>query len=122
MSDFVAPPWQKKKPWCDWDNTKKDLVYKRLAKIINENKRVGIAFAVPKVLWDATPERVRRHFGREHYTFVVRMCLNHIVKWRKGSMINLPVRYIFDWEMQNTAKRNEITRILELIGTSGIRS
>ncbi len=116
MSDFVAPPGQGKKPWCDWDSDKKNHVYGRLAKVINDNKRVGIAVAVPKAIWDAVPERIHRHYGREHYTFAVRMCLNRIITWREKSMITLPVRYIFDWEMQKTQKREEITRIFELIG------
>lgn len=116
MSDFMAPPAQGKKPWCDWDNTKKTHVYNRLATIINANKRTGIAVAIPKAHWDAVPERVLRHYGREHYTFAVRMCVNRIVDWRKRSMIGLPVRYTFDWEMQKTPKREEISRIFDLIG------
>ena len=118
MAHFLAPREQNKQPWCDWDNSKKKRVYERLARIINENKRIGIAFAIPKVLWDAVPDRVRSHFGREHYTFAVRMCINHIVRWRMAGMINLPIRYIFDFEMCHSAKRQEITRILELIGKS----
>jgi hypothetical protein len=118
MAHFLAPREQKKKPWCDWDDSKKKRVYERLGRIINENKRVGISMAVPKALWDATPERVRRHYGRQHYTFAVRMCFNRIVQWRSKSMIRLPIRYTFDWEMQNTPKREEITRIIELIGKS----
>lgn len=118
MSDFMAPATQRREPWCNWGNFKKADVYKRLAKIINENKRIGVALAIPKAIWDATPERVRRHYGRQHYTFAVRMCVNQIVKWRKKSMITLPVRYIFDWEMQKTPKREEITRIFELISKS----
>jgi len=116
MAHFVAPRVHGHKPWCDWDNTKKDHVYNRLAKIINENKRVGIALAVPKTVYDAAPERVRRHYGKQHYTFAVRMCMNRIVRWRAASMITLPMRYTFDWEMQRTAKREEITKIFELIG------
>jgi hypothetical protein len=118
MADFIAPPERKFKPWCDWDNRKKDHVYTRLTKIINENKMVGIAVAIPKAVWDAVPERIHRHYGREHYTFAVRMCLNRILRWRADSMIKLPVRYIFDWEMHNTQKREEISRIFELIGKS----
>ena len=116
MAHFIAKPEMEHKPFCDWGTTKKDHVYNRLANIINENKRTGIAVAVPKAIWDATPERIRRHYGRQHYTFAVRMCLNRIVKWRERSMITLPIRYIFDWEMQKTQKREEITRIFELIG------
>lgn len=115
MADFVALPEYGREPWCNWDNPKKDRVYARLARIINENKRVGIAVAVPKAEWDQVPERVHRHYGRQHYTFAVRMCLNRIYRWREASMISFPVRYVFDWEMQNSAKRQEITKILELV-------
>lgn len=116
MSDFVAPHNQGKKPWCDWDNTKKTHVYRRLAKIINENKRVGIAVAVPKAHWDATPEWVRGHFGQQHYTFAVRMCMTAIRKWRHRSLITLPLRYVFDWEdMRYSEKRQEIEKIFDLI-------
>jgi hypothetical protein len=56
MSEFRAPRAQGKKPWCDWDDAKKDRVYKRLAKIINDNKRIGIATAIPKATYDLVPE------------------------------------------------------------------
>ena len=115
MADFVAPNAQGHQPWCNWDDAKKKHVYARLAKIINDNKRIGIAVAVPKAIWDDTPEHIRRHYGREHYTFAVRMCMTQILRWRERSMISLPIRYVFDWEMRKTQKREEITRIFELI-------
>ncbi len=115
MADFVAPREQGKKPWCDWSDEKKTRVYNRLARIINDNKRTGIAVAVPKAAYDRTPERIRRHYGRQHYTFAVRMCMTAIVKWRRRSGITLPLRYVFDWEMQRTPKREEIQGILDRI-------
>jgi hypothetical protein len=117
MSDFMAPPAQGKQPWCDWDNIKKTRVYNRLAKIISENTRIGIAVAIPKDDWDATPDWIRGHFGKQHYTFAVRMCMNAIARWRNKSTIRLPVRYTFDWEMEHTEKRQEIAKILDLITT-----
>ncbi len=115
MAHFIAKSEMGHKPFCDWGNTKKDHVYQRLAKIINENKRIGVAVAVPKDVWDQTPERIRRHYGREHYTFAVRMCITQIVQWRKRSQIKLPMRYVFDWEMEHTEKRREISKVLEII-------
>ncbi len=112
MADFLAPSEQQRKPWCDWGDTKKGHVYKRLANIVNENKRIGIAAAVPKKIWDSTPEHIRQCYGREHYTFAVRYCLLRIAEWRKKSLISLPVRYVFDWEMEKTPKRIEISKIL----------
>jgi hypothetical protein len=115
MAEFVAPREQGHKPWCDWDDDKKKRVFARLAEIINDNKFTGIAVAIPKKVWDETPEHIRQHYGRQHYTFAVRMCMNRIRAWREESLIKLPVRYIFDWEMHKTAKREEITKILNLV-------
>src|SRR4051812_3533191 len=82
MAEFVAPRDHGHKPWCDWDDEKKWHVYRRLATIINNHKRIGIAAAVPKQIWDSTPAHIHQHYGREHYTFAVRMCMNRIRLWR----------------------------------------
>jgi hypothetical protein len=115
MAHFVAKRDQGHKPFCDWDNHKKSHVYGRLAKIVNENKRIGIAAAVPKATWNRVPERMRQHFGREHYTFAVRMCMQRILDWRERSLITLPIQYVFDWEMKRSAKRVEIEKIMDII-------
>ena len=107
MAHFIAKPDQDHRPWCDWDHAKKDHVYKRLAKTINENKRIGIASAVPKAALDLTPEKLRQFYGREHYTVAVRMCMLRIMHWRKRSLISLPIRYVFDFEMSSSQKRQE---------------
>ncbi|HUY12755.1 MAG TPA: DUF3800 domain-containing protein [Terriglobia bacterium] len=114
MAEFTAPSEHQHKPYCDWDEVKKNHVYERLAKIINQNKRIGIAVAVPKENWNRTPERIRLHFGTEHYTFAVRLCMMQIAKWRKKSLISLPIQYVFDWEMNTSRKRKEIDTIFEI--------
>ena len=119
MAHFVAKADQKHEPWCTWNNNKKTGVYGRLAKIINENKRIGIASAVPKSVWDKTPECIRQHYGWEPYTFAVRMCMMRIADWREQSRLRLPIRYIFDWEMAITQKRKEISRIFDVISKPG---
>jgi hypothetical protein len=118
MADFMAPSGQKREPWCDWDNTKKDHVYTRLGKIINRNKRVAIAVAIPKAHWDEVPDWIPGHWGYQHYTFAVRACMTAILNWRARSMITLPMRYIFDFEMQHSKKRQEIEKILDLVTLS----
>jgi hypothetical protein len=115
MAHFMAPPGQGHQPFCDWDNAKMDHVYQRLVKIINENKRIGISVAIPKNSWDRVPEQLRRHFGREHYTFAVRLCLMKIADWRKKSLINLPMQYIFDFEMNNTTKHKELSVVFDTL-------
>jgi len=117
MAEFTAPRKQNHKPFCDWDNLKKEHVYERLANIINQNKRVGIASAIPKKIWNCTPEKIKQHYGREHYTFAVRMCMMRILDWRVKSMIRLPMRYVFDWEMSTAQKRKEISVIFDTLGT-----
>lgn len=115
MAEFVAPREQRHKPWCDWDNQRRDRVYNRLATIINENKRIGIGVALPKSLYDSVPERIRVHYGNEHYTFAVRMCLQQIHLWRKESLISLPMRYVFDHEDSWTPKRAEIDKLMSTV-------
>jgi Protein of unknown function (DUF3800) len=117
MADFTAPNSQGHRPYCEWDEAKKNHVYGRLARIINDNKRIGIAIAIPKEIWSRTPERIQRHFGREHYSFAVRLCMMQILKWRKNIQIALPVRYVFDWEMNKSQKRAEIAKIFEILSS-----
>jgi hypothetical protein len=112
MAEFVAPAWQGHKPWCDWTNEKKTRVYSRLARTINENKRIGVGVAVPKSLYDKVPDKIRDHYGYEHYTFAVRMCLMQILQWRQKSLISQPMKYVFDWEEAGTPKRREISELL----------
>lgn len=115
MAEFVAPREQGHKPWCGWDNAKKDHVYKRLATIINENKRIGVATALPKAVYDTVPDRIREHYGKEHYTFAVRMCLNRVAEWREKSLISLPMQYVFDWEKPGTPKHIEISELFNTV-------
>jgi hypothetical protein len=37
--------------------------------------------------------------------------------WRERYGISLPIRYVFDWEMDHTSKKIEITRLLDVIAT-----
>jgi hypothetical protein len=112
MAEFVAPNSHGHKPWCDWDNATKDRIYQKLARIINENKRIGIGVAVPKSAYDTVPVRIRQHYGMEHYTFAVRMCLMQITVWREESSISLPMQYVFDWETPGTLKHEEISNTM----------
>lgn len=112
MAHFLAPKEQQKKPWCDWDADKKKHVYSRLAGVINTNKQIGIAVAIPKDVYASLPERIRKYHGSEHYTFAVRMCLMRILDWRIKSQITLPMQYVFDWEEPWTAKHQEISSLM----------
>lgn len=113
MAEFAAPRDHGHKPYCDWDDSKKDRVYNRLARIINENKRTGISIAVPKEVWNNAPDHIRFCFGREHYTFAVMLCMMQVAKWKRGSQIRLPIHYVFDWEMRDSRKRKEIEKVFD---------
>jgi hypothetical protein len=112
MARFVAPNDQGHEPWCRWDNNKKDRVFARLAKIINDNKRIGVGVALPKTVYDAVPQRIRDHYGTQHYTFAVRMRMIQIFQWREQSGIALPMHYVFDWEEPGTSKHREISELM----------
>ena len=43
MCEFMAKPEAGHKPFCDWDNIKKDRVYKKMASIINTRISRGFA-------------------------------------------------------------------------------
>ena len=119
MAEFRAPREQRHEPFCDWDDDKKDRVYWRLANIINENKRIGIAVALPKEVYDQkVPERIRRSHGEDHYAFAVIKCLFLLAKWRDASLITLPTEIVFDWEEPGSKKRSEISRILDSLDDS----
>jgi hypothetical protein len=90
-----------------------------LAKIINDNKRIGIACAVPKKAYDdVLPDDLKEIYGKEHYTFAVRMCLNLILEWREKSLIRLPMQYIFDFETKHSEKRIEIEQMFDTLHDS----
>jgi len=111
MAEFAAKREAGHEPFCRWDNGKKRHVYGRLAKIINENKWVGIAAAIPKKSYDLVPERHREYHGRTHYAFAVRACLQRIARWRKNFEIKLPMQFIFDWTEKGLPVRVEIEDI-----------
>jgi Protein of unknown function (DUF3800) len=119
MAHFVAPQEQGKKPFCDWDDTKKKRVYKRLATIINENKSVGIAIAVPKAVYDnIVPEKIRNSHGNDHYTFAISKCMAIIARWQESRGVIHPIEMVFDWESKDSNKRIEVTRLFETMDDS----
>jgi hypothetical protein len=111
MANFAAKPEMGHEPFCRWDNVKKDHVYGRLAKIINDNKWIGIAAAVPTKSYDLVPERHREYHGRTHYAFAVRACMQRIAEWRRRYSVTVPMQYIFDWTEKGLPEREEIEDI-----------
>lgn len=100
MKEFSARREFGIKPFCDWDNDQRKRIYQRLARIINDHKRVGFGIAVPKNVFDrivpTLPEPVRTKCGTHHYTFAVKVLLTLIADWRQKCGIKAPMRYVFD--------------------------
>ena len=97
MAEFVAKPDAGHKPFCDWDNTKKDRVYRKLVSIINTRARKGFGVAIPKAAFDAAaPQHFRDHNANDHYTYAVMCCIGMIGAWRAQYGVTALIQYIFD--------------------------
>jgi len=96
MADFASGA----KPFDGWDQYKKERVFQRIARAINENKLAGFGVAIPKNVFDRVvptlPEKIRKKCGKHHYTFAVKATLSMIAKWRAESEMRLPMQYVFD--------------------------
>jgi hypothetical protein len=97
MAHFVAKPEAGHKPFCDWDKTKKDRVYKKLVSIINTRIKKPFAIAVPKIAFDpyVFPE-FKEQYAADHYTWAVKATLGLLANWRLEHKIEGPMQYVFD--------------------------
>jgi hypothetical protein len=97
MAEFVAKAEAGHKPFCDWDNTKKERVYGKLASIVNTRARMGFAIAVPKKPFDrfVFPE-FKELYAKDHYTWAVKSVLGLVENWREKFGITIPMQYVFD--------------------------
>jgi hypothetical protein len=113
MAEFVAKPDAGHKPFCYWDNTKKDRVYRKLASIINTRVRKGFGIAIPKAAFDsAAPKHFRDHYAKDHYTYAVMCCIGMIADWRAQYGVTPPIQYIFD----QGSPQEQISAVWTLIG------
>jgi hypothetical protein len=109
MAEFVAKPEAKHKPFCDWDNPKKDRVYEKLASIINTRARKG--FGAPKAAFDKTaPRQFRARYADDHYTYAVHCCIGLIKQWRQAYGVTTPIHYVFD----RGSPREQIKRVWDI--------
>ena len=123
MVDFAS----KAEPFDGWDEPKRERVFQRVARAINENKLAGFGVAIPKDVFDRVvptlPERLRSKCGKHHYTFAVKVLLVLIARWRAESGIKLPMRYVFDqmgkgkgeimavWDKKNLRDQNALEKL-----------
>jgi hypothetical protein len=96
MCEFMAKPDAGHKPFCDWDNTKKDRVYAKLASVINIRIRHGFAVGVPKKPFDQYVfQEFKDGYAADHYTWAVRSLLGLISEWRDQYGLHRPMQYVF---------------------------
>jgi len=96
MTEFMAKKDAGHKPYCDWDTTKKDRVYRKLASIINTRIKRGFAVAIPKAPFDqhVIPE-FKDEYAADHYTWAIRNALCFISNWRQAGRFNTAMQYVF---------------------------
>jgi hypothetical protein len=88
---FSAQEWR--------DENKKQRTLSRLIGAIRTNVQTGMAVAVVKSDYDKViPPDIRDRFklGKNHYTFAIRTCLGHVLRWRKEHGYTQPMTYVFD--------------------------
>jgi hypothetical protein len=96
MTEFMAKKEAGHKPYCDWNTTKKDRVYRKLASIINTRIRRGFGIAIPKAPFDKYAiQEFKDEFASDHYTWAVRSALLFISSWREQHRYVTPMQYVF---------------------------
>lgn len=109
MCEFMAKPEAGHKPFCDWDRTKKDRVYRKLASIINTRINRGFAIAVPKAPFDRFVfQEFKDGFAADHYTWAIRTMLDMISDWRAGGQIYDPMQYVFHYGSLSQSRIEQI--------------
>lgn len=97
MAEFMAKPEAGHKPYCDWDNDKKNRVWDRVVKIINRRAAFGIAVGVPKESFNRlAPDHFKAEYAGDNYTYAVKTMLGVIRDWRAEQGLELPMQYVFD--------------------------
>lgn len=112
MTDFMASRERGVKPYCDWDQPKRDRFYYRLANIIRTRIRAGFVFGLPTESFDLhTPEHFKRDLGKRPFTFAVRSVLDLLSQWYAVYGSGKSVQYVFDRMGKGSG---EITAIFDI--------
>jgi hypothetical protein len=97
MADFMAKPEKNKKPFCDWDKSKRNHVYSLLAAIINTRVRMGFGFGVPVPAFNTyAPEHFKREMCPDAFTFAVQCTMSLITDWYAKFGQGKAIQYIFE--------------------------
>lgn len=116
MTDFMAHPKNRVKPYCDWGADKKKRVYERLTGIIRIRVQHGFALTVGKKDYDdLIPQEMKMHYGKDHYGWAVKCLMSEVSAWRTRWGITRPMKYVFSHIPKGKGTRGEILDILEAV-------
>ena len=104
-SEFLAK--NEKCEAVNWDDPKLNRVFYRVRQIAKKYGVKVISFAVCKQDYDdAIPPDLRKHSGKFHYTWAIRILLDRILGWRRSRGL-LPLQYVFDWQDPKAEKKKK---------------
>jgi hypothetical protein len=97
MADFMATPDKQKKPFCDWDQKKRNHVYSRLVSIINTRVRIGFGFGIPVAAFEKyAPEDFKKEMCSDAFSYAVQCVTGLITQWYRKFGKGKPIQYVFE--------------------------
>ena len=106
-----------KSEFAQWDDPKRELVFRRVREICKKYGTHVISITVNKMDYDeVVPDHLRKHTGPHHYTWAVRSLLPHIHRWHLVvSNADCPMQFVFDsmGEQKKNLSRREIENLME---------
>ncbi len=102
------------RPYCEWDERKKERVYDKLTNLIRTRADQGFAYVVTKKDYDeCVPGEMRRFFGKDHYVWAIKVMMIEIEHWRKKFHRTRPMQYIFSNLPKGKGTKGEIMEIFD---------
>jgi hypothetical protein len=87
----------KQSPYCDLSEDDYKRLLKQLIATVNLRTRMGFSVGIPKTVYDLfAPDRFKKYYAKDHYTFAVKCCIGLIWRWRMRFGIKEPMQYVFD--------------------------
>jgi hypothetical protein len=112
MTDFMLNPEKKRKPYCDWDDSKKWRVYWWATALIRIRAQHGFALTITKKDYDeCVPDDMRKFYGKDHYVWAIKAVTGQIAEWRKKWGVKRPMQYVFSQVQKGKGTKGEILAI-----------
>jgi Protein of unknown function (DUF3800) len=113
-AEFMAN--NSKSEFANWDEEKRQRVFKRVRDITKKYATRVFSFAVYKEDYDQiVPEDVREVSGKHHYSWAIRHVVTHLDLWKTASKIEPPLEYVFDLvgNKRTDKPRVEVENVME---------